>query len=179
MNLIRSLYDRTARFGIALLLVAFAVAGAATAAIVESGNPTGQWATPSAVHAVIRSRLIAVGQCSGGPCKIGLPANKPGIVQDGPGAKVVSVTVAGIGPHKLINGLRRYQLFNVHACTVYYYRGAHRFRVHFRWFTRRPPGGTTTSVGHYGNILVERDSGEQYARDWNYPLFGPLAHGHC
>lgn len=91
----------------------------------------------------------------------------------------MSASVAGIGPYRLINGVRRYRLFNVRACTIYYYRGAHRFSVHFRWFTRRPPGGTTTTVDREGAVSVGQDSGEPYARDWNYPLFGPLAHGRC
>jgi hypothetical protein len=52
--------------------VAFAVAGAATAALVRSGNPTGRWATPSAVQAIIQSGRLGVGECSGGVCKIGL-----------------------------------------------------------------------------------------------------------
>jgi hypothetical protein len=159
-----------------------------------------QWATPSAVQGVIQSEKLDVGQCSGGVCKIGLPAHHPDVVQRGPPAEVLSATVAGIGPYKLINDLRHYQLFNVRACTVYYYRGAHRFGVHFRWFTnrgqspdlpvaataggqspdtRRPPGGTTTFLGHYGGILAGQDSGEPYARDWSYPLIGPIAQSHC
>jgi hypothetical protein len=166
------------RCRVALLLIALGLAGAATAAVPGSGNPTGQWATPRAVQTVILSHRLGVGQCSGGVCKIGLPANKPGVVAES-AAKVVSVTVGGIGPYKLINGVRRYQLFNVRACTLYYYRGAHRFGVHFRWFTRRPPGGTTTSIDRGGTISVGQDRGEPYARDWNYPLFGPLADGHC
>ena len=178
MNLIGLPYDRIARLAIALLIVAHAVAGAATAALVGSGNPTGQWATPRAVQTIMLSRGLDIGQCAGRPCKIGLPANKPGVVKDSV-AEVVSATVTGIGPSKLINGLRRYQLFDVQACTVYYYRGAHRFDAHFRWYTRRPPGGTTTSIDRDGTTSVVRDSGEPYARDWNYPLFGPLAHGRC
>jgi hypothetical protein len=111
MNLMRSLSDGTVRFGIALLLVALGVAGAATAALVGSGNPTGRWATPRAVQAVILSREITIGECSGGACKIGLLAGKPGVVRETV-ADVVSATVTGIGPYKLINDVRRYQLFN-------------------------------------------------------------------
>ena len=96
-----------------------------------------------------------------------------------PLAEVLSATVAGSGPYNLINGVRHYQLFNVRACTVYYYRGAHRFGAHFRWFTRRPPGGTTTFLGREGGVLAGQDGGEPYARDWNYPRFGPLARDHC
>lgn len=178
MRLMRSLFDQTVRFGIALLFAALAVVGVARGALVGSGNPSGQWATPRAVQAVILSRGIGLGECSGGACEIGLPANKPGVVAEMV-AEVVSATVTGIGPSKLIDNVRRYQLFDVRACTFYYYRGAHRFGVHFRWFTRRPPGGTTTSLSGDGALSVGRDSGEPYARDWNYPLFGPLAHGHC
>jgi hypothetical protein len=42
---------KAVRFATALLLGALALAGATTAALVGSGNPTGQWATPSAVRA--------------------------------------------------------------------------------------------------------------------------------
>lgn len=161
-----------------LLGIAVALSGVATAALVGSGNPTGQWSTPSAVQAIIQSGKLDVAECPGGVCKIGLPAHGPGVVEGGL-TEVLSATVAGIGPYKLINGVRRYQLFNVRACTVYYYRGAHRFGVHFRWFTRRPPGGTTTSLNRNGRISVSQDSGEPYARDWNYPLIGPTAQSHC
>ena len=112
------------------------------------------------------------------PCKIGLPATKPGVVQEGP-TKVLSATVAGVAPFKLINGVRRFQLFEVRACTIYYFRGAHRFRLHFRWFTGRPPGGTMTNLHRDGTITVDRDGGAPYARDWSYSLFPPLAHGRC
>lgn len=166
------------RLGIALLVSAFGVAGAATAALVGSGNPTGRWATPTAIRAAILSRRLDVGECSGGACKIGRPANKPGLVRGG-FVKVVSATVAGVGPYKVVDGVRRYRLFDVLACTIYYERGAHRFAVHFRWFTHRRPGGTTTSVDRDGTISVARDGGAPYARDWNYPLFGPLAQGRC
>jgi hypothetical protein len=167
------------RFVTALLLgIALAVAGAATAVLVGSGNPTGQWATPSVVQAIIQSEKLDVGECPGGVCKMGLRAHRPGVVRRGP-SEVLSAAVAGIGPYKLINGVRHYQLFNVRACTVYYYRGAHRFGVHFRWFARRPPGGTTTFLGHYGGIRAGQDSGEPYARDWGYPLIGPTAQSHC
>jgi hypothetical protein len=91
----------------------------------------------------------------------------------------VSAAVTGIGPYKLVDGVRRYQLFNVRACTIYYHRGAHRWGVDFRWFTRRPPGGTITTSDRNGGVTVERDSGEPYARDWNYPLFAPLARERC
>jgi hypothetical protein len=188
MSRSRGPYDRLARLGIALAVVALAVAGAATAALVGSVNPTGRWATPTAVQKLILSHKLDVRECesvpgagfarSGGTCKLGRPATKPGVVAMTL-TRVTSATVTGIGPAKLIDAVRHYRLFDVQACTVYYYRGAHRFAVHFRWFTRRPPGGTTTSVGHYGTTSVARDSGEPYARDWNYPLSGPLAHGHC
>ena len=188
MSLFHSRADRIARLGIGLLLVVLAVAGVSTAALVGSGNPAGRWATPRAIQAIVLSHKLHVGECesapgagfvpSGGNCKLGRPATKPGVVAN-PLAKVVSATVTGIGSSKLINGGHRYQLFDVEACTVYYYRGAHRFGTHFRWFTRRPPGGTTTSVARNGTISVGPDSGAPYVRDWNYPLFLPLAHGHC
>ena len=165
------------RSWIALLLVALAVAGAATAAVVGSGNPTGQWATPKAVQAVILSRGLGLTECSGGACKIGRPANQLHIDAEVV-ASVVSAAVTGIGPYKLINGVRRYQLFNVRACTLYYYRGAHRFGVHFRWFTHRPPSATTIT-NRDGSVSPGRDDGEPHARDWNYPRFAPLAHDHC
>lgn len=167
-----------ARFGAALIFGALAFGGAATATLVGSENPTGRWATPGAIQAIILSHRLDVDECPGGPCKIGLPATKPGVVQEGP-TRVLSATAAGVAPFKLINGVRRFQLFEVRACTIYYFRGAHRFRVHFRWFTRRPPGGTTTNLHRDGTISVDKDSGEPYARDWNYPLFPPLAHGRC
>src|SRR4051794_8116536 len=132
MSVIRSPYDRIAGLGFALLVVALAVAGVSAAALVRSGNPTGRWATPRAVQAIILSHKLQVGECestpggglvlSGGNCKLGLPATKPGVVA-GRIAKVVSATVKGIGPYKLSNGARRYQLFDVEACTVYYDRG--------------------------------------------------------
>lgn len=161
-----------------ILGIAFTGAGAATAVLVGSGNPTGQWATPSVVQGVIQSEKLVVGKCSGGVCKIGLPAHRPDVVQTGPQADVLSATVAGIGPYKLINGVRHYRLFDVRACTVYYYRGAHRFGVHFRWYTHRPPSITTTT-NRDGTVSAGQDSGEPYARDWNYPRFAPLAHDHC
>ena len=167
-----------ARFGAALIVSALAFGGAATAALVGSGNPTGRWATPGAVQAIILSHRLDVDDCPGGPCKIGLPATTPGVVRGGP-TKVLSATVAGVASSKLINGVGRFQLFEVRACTIYYFRGAHRFRVHFRWFTRRPPGGTITTRLRGGRIAVVRDSGEPYARDWNHPLEGPQAQGHC
>ena len=172
---------------IASLAAALAATAVAAAGLLGGGNPTGRWATPSAVQTLILSHKLAVGECepapgvgfvlSAGNCKLGRPSTKPGVVASTI-TKVVSATVTGIGRAKQINGVAHYQLFDVHACTVYYDRGAHRFAVHFRWFTRRPPGGTTTSVER-GGVTVARDSGEPYARDWNYPLFGPLAHGHC
>jgi hypothetical protein len=92
---------------------------------------------------------------------------------------VVSANVTGLGPSKIVRGVRRYQLFDVHACTVHYYRGAHRWAVHFRWFTRRPAGGTLTNVSRNGDAQVVNDTGDSYARDWNYLLSGPLALSHC
>jgi hypothetical protein len=165
------------RFRIALLLVALAVAGAATAAAVGSGNPTGQWATPKMVQAVILSSALGIGECNGGACKIGRPAKQLHIDAEVV-ASVVSATVTGIGPYKVLNGARRYQVFDVRACTLYYYRGAHRFGVHFRWFTHRPPS-ITTITNRDGTVSPGRDDGQPYARDWNYPRFGPLARDHC
>ena len=93
------------------------------------------------------------------------------------GTSVRSATVTGIAPSKLINGERRYQLFDVRACTIYYYQGAHRFGVHFRWYTHRPPSNATTTedLGR----SVSPDDGQPYAKDWNYPRFAPLAHARC
>ena len=171
------------RFRIVLLLFALAVAGTASGSVLGSGNPTGQWATPKAAQAVILSRAIGVSECfvagaNGGACKIGRPANQLRVVNESV-ARVVSANVTGIGPYKLVNGVRRYQLFKVRACTIYHYRGAHRWGVDFRWFTRRPPGGTIKTDDRNGGVLVKPDSGEPYARDWNYPLFAPLARDHC
>jgi hypothetical protein len=150
------------RFGIALLLVALAVAGTAAAAAVGSGNPTGHWATPKAVQAAILSRGVGLIECNGGACKIGRPAKQLHIDAEVV-ARVVSATVTGIGPYKLLNGARRYQLFDVRACTLYYYRGAHRFGVHFRWFTHRPPS-ITTITNRDGTVSPGRDDGEPYAQ---------------
>ena len=151
---------------------------AATATPVGSENPTGRWATPAAIQAIILSQRLDVDECPGGPCRIGRPATKPGVVQEGP-TKVLSATVVGVAPFKLVNGVRRFQLFEVRACTIFYFRGARRLRVHFRWFTRRPPGGMTTNLHRDGTVSVDEDSGEPYARDWNHPLFPPLAYGRC
>ena len=145
----------------------------------RSGNPNGQWVTVKAVQAVILSNGIEVDECMGGACKITNGKLVGGPPTSGRVAKVVSAAVTGIGPYNLINGARRYQLFNVQACTIYYYRGAHRWGVQVRWFTRRPPGGTMTTSDRNGGVTVERDSGEPYARDWNYPFFAPLARDHC
>jgi hypothetical protein len=165
------------RFGIALLLVALGVAGAATAAVLGNGNPTGQWATPKAVQAVILSRGTDITECSGGACKIGEPINKLGINAEVV-TSVVAATVTGIAPYKLINGARRYQLFNVRACTIYYYQGAHRFSVHFRWYTHRPPS-ITTITNRDGTVSTGPNDGGSIAKDWDYPRFAPLAHDHC
>jgi hypothetical protein len=163
---------------IVLPLFALAIASAASGAVLGSGNPTGQWATPQAAQAVILSRKIEVGECIGGACQItnGKLVGEP---TSGRLSRVVSATATGIGPYKVVNGVRRYQLFNVRACTIYYHHGAHRWSVHFRWFTRRPPEGTISTSDHNGGVAVVRDSGEPYGRDWNYPLFAPLARTHC
>jgi len=166
------------RFRIALILVALLVVGVATGALAAEGNPTGQWATANGVKTVILSRVLGVTLCNGGACKIGQSAEELGVDAEVV-SRVVSAAATGVGPYKLINGELRYQLFDVRACTVYYYQGAHRFRVHFRWFTQRPPGGTTTTVDRNGGLVVGRDSGESYARDWNYPRFSPLARDRC
>jgi hypothetical protein len=173
-------YDRTVRFRIAVLLLPIAVVGAATAAVVGSGNPTGQWATPAAVQSVILSRGVGLLECGPGrgACKFARPFNQLHIDAEVP-TNVVSATVTGIGPSKLINGVRRYQLFDVRACTIYYYRGAHRFSAHFRWFTHRPPGGVITTTDHDGKRSVVRDDGEPYAEDWNHPYLDPLARDRC
>jgi hypothetical protein len=42
---------------------------------------------------MILSHRLDVDKCPGGPCKIGLPATKPGVVQEGP-TKVLLATVA-------------------------------------------------------------------------------------
>ena len=161
-----------------LLLVALAFAGAATGAVVSSGNPTGRWATPTAIQSIVLSSRLGVGLCNDVVCK-----RINGKLVDGPTAevvtKVLAATVTGIGPNKVINGARRYQVFSVRACTISYYRGAHRFAVHFRWFTQRPPGGVTTTMNRDGKVSVGRDDGEPYTRDWNHPLLSPLALDHC
>ena len=171
-------YNLEVKLRVALLLSALAIAGAASGAVLGSGNPTGKWATPQAAQAVILSRTIEVGECNGGACQI-TNGNLVAGPTSGRVSRVVSASVTGIGPYKLINGGRRYQLFNVRACTIYYYQGAHRWRVHFRWFTRRPPGGTIKTSDRNGGVAVRRDSGQPYARDWNYPLFAPLARERC
>lgn len=170
----------TVRFRIALSVLAVAVAGAAAAAAVGSGNPTGQWATPAAVQSVILSRGVGLLECrpGRGACRIDRPFNQLHIDAEVP-TSAVSATVTGIDPFKLVNGVRRYQLFDVRACTIYYYRGAHRFGAHFRWFTHRPPGGVITTTDRYGKLAVVRDDGEPYARDWNHPYLDPLARDHC
>ena len=166
------------RFPVVVLLVALVVASAATGAVVSSGNPTGTWATTSAIQSIVLSSALGVGLCDNGVCKSinGRLASEPtaGVV-----TKVLSATVTGIGPTRLVNGARRYQLFSVRACTIYYYRGAHRFGVHFRWFTRRPPGGVKATIDRDGKVSVGRDDGEPYPRDWNHPLRSPLALDHC
>jgi hypothetical protein len=151
----------------ALLLGASAWGGVATPALIRSRNPTGQWVTAAAVQTTILSLA------GGHRLVVGVPPNQRAVV------KVVSATVAGVPPSKLINSAQHFQLFEVRVCTIYYFRGAHRFHVHFRWFTRRPPGGTITTRTRDGRIAVVRDSGEPYGRDWNHPLEGPQAHGHC
>jgi hypothetical protein len=188
LSLGRSPCARVSGPGVASLVVALALAGVSTAGSVGSGNPRGGWATSSAVRTIIFSHKLQVGECepspgagfvrSSGNCKLGRPPTKPGVVAELI-TKVVSASVTGIGPYKLIAGRPRYQLFNVSACTVYFYRGAHRYGVHFRWFTGRPRGGTTTRLNRNGTTSIVRDSGAPYARDWNYTLFMPLAHGRC
>lgn len=170
----------------AALAVALAIAGAATAAVVGSGNPTGQWATPEAIQAALLSHGVDIDVCAAGPpqptfrpdgvCKVGRPAQALGMNGDRV-TSVRSATVTGIDPSKLANGVPRYQLFNVRACTIYYYKGAHRFGVHFRWYTRRPPSNATITE----DLGRSRgpDDGRPYAKDWNYPRFGPLASAHC
>src|SRR5262249_47975044 len=135
--------------------------------------------TPDAVHSVVLARGLGVVVCNDGVCKI-----SNGKLVDGPPnaesvAEVLSATVTGMGPSKLINGVRHYQLFNVRACTIYYFRGAHRLGVHFRWFTHRPPGAFTTTIDRSGKPSVGQGNGEPYARDWNFSRFDPLAHDHC
>jgi hypothetical protein len=148
-----------------------------------TGNPTGQWTTPAAVHAVLLSHSLGVRECGaastqGGACKVGLGISPPDVVAESV-TRVVSANVTGLGPSKLFRGVRRYQLFDVRACTVHDYQGTHRWSVHFRWFTRRPAGGPLTTLGRNGNVRVVRDTGDPYATDWNYPLTGPLALSHC
>jgi hypothetical protein len=148
-----------------------------------TGNPAGQWATPAAVQAVLLAHPLGVGECGpagkeGGACKVGLGKSPPDVVAESV-SRVVSANVMGLGPSKVVRGVRRYQLFDVLACTVHYYRGAHRWTVHFRWFTRRPAGGTLTNLGRNGGVQVVNDTGDPYARDWNYPLSGALALSHC
>jgi len=152
--------DGAVRFRIALLLVALSIAGAATGAVVAKGNPTGQWATANGIKTVILSRVLGVTLCNGGACKIGQPAKQLGVDAEVV-SRVVSATVTGVGPYKLINGEHRYLLFNVRACTIYYYRGAHRFGVHFRWVTQRPPGGATTILAV---TAVSRSAGTAASR---------------
>jgi hypothetical protein len=164
---------RSARFAAALLVGALAFGGVATSALVGSGNPTGRWATPGAIRTII---LSPAGDDRLG---VGVPPDTPNVVAEEAGVRVLSATVIGIPPSKLINGAQNFQLFEVHACTIYYFRGAHRYRAHFRWFTRRPPGGTITTRNRGGRIVVVRDNGAPYARDWNHPLSGPLANGRC
>jgi hypothetical protein len=163
----------------AVLLPALAVAGAATGAVVGSGNPTGQWAAPEAVRSVILERGFGLGLCHNSVCAI----SNGKLVNGPPNAEVVAevlaATVTGMGPSKLIDGVRRYQLFDVQACTIYYYRGVHRFGVHFRWFTHRPPGAVTTTADRYGKPVVGRDDGQPYAKDWTFPRFDPLARDRC
>ena len=52
-----------ARFGAVLIFGALAFGGAATATLVGSGNPTGRWATPGAIQAIILSHRLDVGEC--------------------------------------------------------------------------------------------------------------------
>jgi hypothetical protein len=160
-----------ARLAAASLLAALALGGAATAALVGGGNPNGRWATPTAIQASILSHLLDVGHA---PCPKVWSCDSWG----GP-TKVSSATVAGIPPSRTIEGVPHFQLFDVRACTISYFRGTHRFRFHFRWFTRRPPGGTIETRTRDGRIAVVRDNGAPYARDWNHPLRGPQAEGHC
>ena len=164
---------RAARHGTALLLGALAFGGAATAALVGGGNPNGRWATPGAIHAIILS--LAGNHRLG----LGVPPDSPNVVAEERIVKVLSATVNGIAPSKRSNSVPHFQLFEVRACTVYYFQGAHRDRVHFRWFTRRPPGGTITTRNREGRIVVVRDNGAPYVRDWNHPLSGPQVEGHC
>jgi hypothetical protein len=160
-----------ARLGTVLLLGVLALGSAATAARVGGGNPNGRWATPAAIQAIILTHQLGVGSA---PCPKVMSCD----VWGGP-VKVSSATVAGIPPSRTIEGVRHFQLFEVRACTIFYYRGPHRFSFHFRWFTRRPPGGTIETMTRNGTIAVIRDNGEPYARDWNHPLSGPQAHGRC
>ena len=92
----------------------------------------------------------------------------------------MSANVTGIGPYKLVNGVRRYSSSRfgpARSTTTEAHIGG---VLLFRWFTRRPPGGTIKTDDHNGGVLLSsRDSGEPYARDWNYPLFAPLARDHC
>jgi len=165
-----------ARLAGALLLGALAFGGVASSALVGSGNPTGRWATPGAIRTIILSLAGDDRLGVGVPCDIG--RRPPNVCAEEAPVRVLSATVIGIPPSKLINGVPRFQLFEVRACTIYYFRGAHRYRAHFRWLTRRPPGGTITTRRHGRNVVV-RDNGAPYARDWNHPLSGPLANGRC
>ena len=141
------------------------------AALVGGGNPNGRWATPRAIQAIILAHRLDVGYV---PCTKAMSCDGAG----GP-IKVSSATVTGVPPSRLINGVPRFQVFEVRACTIFYFRGLHRFRFHFRWFTRRPAGGTITTRLRDGSIAVVRDNGAPYARDWNRPLRRPLADGRC
>ena len=156
----------SARLAASLLMGGLALGGAATATPTRSGNPSGRWATPEAVRAIILSLA--------GDSRINVGGWGEDVV-----VKVLSATVAGIPPSRLINGVPRFQLFEVRACTIYYFRGAHRYRAHFRWFTRRPAGGTITTGTRDGRIAVVRDNGAPYYRDWNHALSIPQAYGHC
>ena len=161
-----------------MLLVGVAVACSATGAAASSGNPAGKWATATAIRSILLSKKLGVGLCNDGVC-----TSSSGRLVEGPTAavatKVLAATVTGIGPNKLVNGTRRYQLFSVRACTIYYHRGAHRFGVHFRWFTQRPPGGVLTTLTRDGKVSAVRDDGEPYTRDWSHPLLSPLALDRC
>jgi hypothetical protein len=53
--------------------------------------------------------------------------------------QVVSASASGLGPAKVIDGVRRYQEFNVRACTVNYLAGGAKLRAHVFYLTGSQP----------------------------------------
>ena len=105
------------------------------------GNPTGQWATPKSIHAVMLSRPLEVLACYSDACNVNFDGS---VSSDWQPTKVhvIKATVSGLGRSKLISSTRRYQLFDVSVCAVDYLQGGARISAEFRWYTKRPPSTT-------------------------------------